>query len=89
MSNSSGFVHPGLGLIDVQRNIATTVIANSSCHVSYTDGSRSTRQGTAGAGWYGHWGMWKQDSTRGHLPLPKHEVFDAEATAAAEGLKQS
>lgn len=41
----------------------------------------------AGAGWYGHWGAWKQESAYGHLCLPKHEVFDAEVSAAYEGLK--
>jgi len=54
----------------------------------FTDGSRLNNSDTsAGAGWYGYWGAWKQESTRGHLCLPQHEVFDAEATAAAEGLK--
>ncbi|ODM18340.1 hypothetical protein SI65_06211 [Aspergillus cristatus] len=54
----------------------------------FTDGSRlSNADAVAGAGWYGHWGAWKQESTHGHLCLPRHEVFDAEATAAYEGLK--
>ena len=54
----------------------------------FTDGSRlSNSNAGAGAGWYGHWGAWKQESTRGHLCLPRHEVFDAEATAVYEGLK--
>lgn len=38
---------------------------------------------------YGHWGAWKQESARGHLSLPQHEVFDAEAVAAAEGIKDA
>ena len=54
----------------------------------FTDGSRLNNPNTvAGAGWYGNWGAWKQESARGYLSLPKHEVFDAEATAAYEGLK--
>ena len=54
----------------------------------FTDGSRlSNSDAVAGAGWYGHWGAWKKESTCGHLCLPRHEVFDAEATAAYEGLK--
>ena len=53
----------------------------------FTDGSQLNT--TAGAGWYGHWGAWKQESARGHLTLPQHEVFDAEAVAATEGLKDA
>lgn len=54
----------------------------------FTDGSRlNSSDASAGAGWYGYWGAWKQESSCGHLCLPKHEVFDAEATAAYEGLK--
>lgn len=54
----------------------------------FTDGSCLSNPDTvAGAGWYGHWGAWNQESARGHLCLPRHEVFDAEATAATEGLK--
>lgn len=54
----------------------------------FTDGSRLSNSDTvAGAGWYGYWGIWKQESARGCLSLPQHEVFDAEATAATEGLK--
>ncbi|BCR91035.1 uncharacterized protein ACHE_60921A [Aspergillus chevalieri] len=53
-----------------------------------TDVSRlSNSDAVAGAGWYGHWGAWKQESACGHLCLPKREVFDVEATAATEGLK--
>lgn len=40
----------------------------------FTDGSRLNNSDTvAGAGWYGHWGAWKQESACGHLNLPKHE----------------
>ena len=53
----------------------------------FTDGSRLINTDTAGAGWYGYWGAGKQEFTHGHVCLPKHEVFDAEATAALEGLK--
>ena len=54
----------------------------------FTDGSRLNNSDTvAGAGWYGHWGACKQESAHGYLGLPKHEVFNAEATAAYEGLK--
>lgn len=54
----------------------------------FTDGSRlNNSDSMAGAGWYGYWGAWKQESACGHLSLPKHKVFDAEATAAYEGLK--
>lgn len=56
----------------------------------FTDGSRLSNSDTvAGAGWYGYWGVWKQESACGHLSLPQHEVFDAEATAAYEGLKEA
>ena len=51
----------------------------------FTDGSQLNT--TADAGWYRHWGAWKQESARGHLTLPQHEIFDAEAVAATEGLK--
>ena len=54
----------------------------------FTYGSRlNNSDNPAGAGWYGYWGAWKQESACGHLSLPQHEVFDAEATAATEGLK--
>ena len=54
----------------------------------FTDGSRLNSSDTAaGAGWFGYWGIWKKESACGHLSLPQHEVFDAEATAATEGLK--
>lgn len=54
----------------------------------FTDGGRlSSSDVVAGAGWYGHWAAWKLESTCGHLCLPRHEVFDAEATTATEGLK--
>jgi len=36
---------------------------------------------------YGYWGAQKQESVRSLLRLPKHDIFDAEATAATEGLK--
>jgi len=53
----------------------------------FTDGSHlSNSNAVAGAGWHGHWGAWKE-STCDHLCLSRHEVFDAEATAAYEGLK--
>lgn len=54
----------------------------------FTDGSCSSHT-SAGAGWYGYWGAWQQESTCGHLTLPRHEVFDAEAVAATEGLKEA
>ncbi|ODM17627.1 hypothetical protein SI65_07302 [Aspergillus cristatus] len=50
----------------------------------FTDGSQ-LNDGSTGAGWYGHWGAWKQESTCDHLALPRHEVFDAEAVATYEG----
>ncbi|EYE91018.1 uncharacterized protein EURHEDRAFT_381503 [Aspergillus ruber CBS 135680] len=54
----------------------------------FSDGSRLSDSGAStGAGWYGHWGAQKLECTCGHLCLPKHEVFDAEATAASAGLK--
>ena len=53
----------------------------------FTDGSHADV--SAGAGWYEHWGAWKQESARGHLSLPQHDVFDAEAVAAAEGIKNA
>ncbi|EYE89907.1 uncharacterized protein EURHEDRAFT_441867, partial [Aspergillus ruber CBS 135680] len=54
----------------------------------FSDGSRlSNSDASTSAGWYGHWGAQKLECTRGHLCLPKHEVFDAEATAASAGLK--
>ena len=54
----------------------------------FTDGSRLNNSDTAaGTGWYGYWGAGKQEFARGHLCLPKHDVFDVEATAALEGLK--
>ena len=53
----------------------------------FTDGSRLSNSDTAGAGWYEYWSAGKQNSACGHLCLPRHEVFDAEATAALEGLR--
>lgn len=47
----------------------------------FTDGSRLNNSDfVAGAGWYEYWGIWKQESACGHLSLPQHEAFDAEAT---------
>src|SRR5699024_1164711 len=54
----------------------------------FSDGSRLDNT-SVGAGWYGYWGAVKQMSTCGHLSLPHHEIFDAEVTAATEGLKNA
>ena len=41
----------------------------------FTNGSRLNNSDTpAGAGWYGYWVAWKQESACGHLSLPQHEV---------------
>ena len=41
----------------------------------FSDGSRLNNSDTpAGAGWYGYWVAWKQESACGHLSLPQHEV---------------
>ena len=52
----------------------------------FTDGSLQ-QTGSAGAGWAGFWGTASMAATCGHLSLAKHEIFDAEATAALAGLK--
>lgn len=52
----------------------------------FTDGSLQ-QTGAAGAGWAGLWGTASLEATRGYRNLAKHEVFDAEATAALAGLK--
>lgn len=40
-----------------------------------------------GAGLVGYWGASRLEFTRGHRLIPHAEVFDAEATAALEGLQ--
>ena len=52
----------------------------------FTNGSQ-LNDGPTGAGWYGLWGAWRQESARGYLALSKHEVFDAEPIAAYKGLE--
>lgn len=49
----------------------------------FTDGSLLD---SAGAGWHSFWGSCKRETAQGRLNLPHHEVFDAEATGALEGL---
>ena len=56
----------------------------------FTDGSLHQAEaagaaGAAGAGWTGFWGTASLETTIGHLNLARHEVFDAEATAACYG----
>lgn len=52
----------------------------------YTDGSK-LQSGATGAGWYCTWSTTDVVATQGHLNLPGHEVFDAEAAGALAGLK--
>lgn len=54
----------------------------------FTDGSR-LNNASVGAGWYGYWGAGRLVSAHGHLPLSQHAIFDAEAVAATEGLKDA
>lgn len=51
----------------------------------YTDGSQQ-QSGASGAGWFGTWGSEAIEVTQGHIHLPGHEVFDAEAAGALAGL---
>lgn len=54
--------------------------------IIFSDGSRGAGPDvSAGAGWVGYWA--NREVLRGHQALPKAEVFDAEATAALQGLK--
>lgn len=54
----------------------------------FTDGSRlQSTDPASGAGWVGYWGASRLEFTRGHRLIPHAEVFDAEATAALEGLQ--
>lgn len=52
----------------------------------YTDGSQQQSE-ASGAGWYGTWGSAALEVTQGHIHLPGHEVFDAEAAGALAGLQ--
>jgi ribonuclease HI len=58
--------------------------------VVYTDGSQIAHpRRAAGAGWAIYWGRDHPVVITGNLPLPKAEVFDAEAVAALHGLRQA
>jgi len=58
--------------------------------VVYTDGSQvTTPKVAAGAGWAICQGPGHPIVARGRLPMPRAEVFDAEATAALRGLQEA
>jgi hypothetical protein len=58
--------------------------------VVYTDGSQTAHpRRAAGAGWAICWGRGHPVVLTGNLPLPKAEVFNAEAVAALQGLQNA
>jgi len=82
---------PGLAAKEAAANFLKWVAAIGQRDlVIYTDGSQVTaRTRAAGAGWAVCQGPGHPIVARGRLPLPRVEVFDAEAVAALRGLQEA